>query len=111
MIEYRAMTTEGLVPAEGKPLVATIGGRRVKLVLQYRYNRVPRETPDLVHYASGCIIASKDRMREKKLSLGALRGAKTSDREVALAVLADCIRAMGEERVLSTLSSAEVINK
>jgi len=82
MIEYYAQATPHNVLAEGEPFFTMIDGHRVKLVLQYRYDRLPQETPAVVHYASGKILASVAMMHAKKLAYGAMRGRKApSDRD------------------------------
>lgn len=112
MIEYLAQATPNNVPAEGEPFFAMIDGHRVKLVLQYRYDRVPQETPAVVHYASGKIVATVAMMHAKKLAYGAMRGRKApSDRELAKDVLKDLAAKVGEARIYAVMNSAEVINK
>lgn len=112
MIEYYAQATPHSVLAEGEPFFTMIDGHRVKLVLQYRYDRLPQETPAVVHYASGKIVASVGMMHAKKLAYGALRGRSApSDREIAKAVLKDLVAKVGEARIYAVMTSAEVINK
>ena len=112
MITYMAQCKPNNVLAEGEPFKMLINGHMVKLVLQYRYNRIPHNTPPVVHYASGRIIANEGMMHSKKMAYGAMCGRKAPpDREIAKAVLKDLVAKVGEARIYAVMTSAEVINK
>lgn len=111
-LQYLAQSDQGNKVAEGEELYAMIDGHRVRMVLQYRFDRVPQETPALVHYASGRIIAKAEALRAKKLAYGVMRGRKApSDKELAKDVLKDLAARVGEARIYAVMTSAEVINK
>lgn len=107
-IEYQVPTKDGTQTRVGVPMLATIGGKRVKLVLQMDDGA---HASCLVHYASGYVLSRgiQDAKVRHFVRVGTY-GKKMTDREAAKAVLASLIEKNGADRVLAVMTSAPVLN-
>lgn len=101
----------------GKVIWMQVGPKRVKCVLQYHTDEtgaVLDMTPDLVHYATGFVIAPSNTLAAAKVSHLMRYGTYAtpmSDRFAAETAMAQLINNVGHERILAVMADKPVLNR
>ena len=101
--EIKIPTDAGIKTASGLVAFLMVGSEKHKFVLQ---DTGYFKTPQLTHFASGLTFGKL----EYAILQSVISGRKISVRQAAKIKIAQMIKKVGIDRVLVTLSSAQVIN-
>ena len=108
-ITFNASTANGLFEARGVVILLPFDGGKHKAVLQFEIDGVQSETPALVDFKTGRIIASKDNLMAVK-ALNHVSYKCMTDCAAALIVWDKILKQSGTARVRSVLAGSPAVN-
>ena len=105
-VTFNIPTNNGLVTVRGLPAYFTIGGRRIRFMLQYDSDNKIRH---LTHFASGMKFGSLN-TAEVELTCNLSPYHRFSKRRLAQFLIDKAVARLGADKVLASIDAAKVIN-